>query len=310
MRRPRALRRGDRIALVAPASAFARDEFDAGVAELRRLGFEPVYDESVFARHHYTAGDAATRAAAFRRAWGDPSIAALIAVRGGYGSMQILPLLDRTEIRATPKAFIGYSDNTSLLTYLTTGCGIVAFHGPMLEGRFARGDAGYDFATFSHALMRAEAAGAVTHPAVETIKRGEAAGVLLGGTLTQLVSSLGTPFAFDPPREHILFVDEVGERPYRIDRMLTQLRQAGLLSRASGIVFGELPRCDEPGGSGPLVRTIVADVLADIPGPILFGLHSGHTDGVCLTLPFGVRAHVVASNAPELVIEEAAVTNG
>jgi muramoyltetrapeptide carboxypeptidase len=309
MRRPRALRRGDRIALVAPASAFAREEFDAGLIELRRRGFEPVFEPSVFARHHYTAGDAATRAAAFRRAWTDPSIAALMAVRGGYGSMQILPLLDRSEIRATPKPFIGYSDNTSLLTYLTTGCGLVAFHGPMIEGRVARGDAGYDFATFSRTLMQAEPAGPVTHSTLETIRPGEAAGLLLGGTLTQLVSSLGTPFAFDPPRGHILFVDEVAERPYRIDRMLTQLRQAGLLSRASGIVFGELPRCDEPGGAGPLVRTIVADVLADFSGPILFGLPSGHTDGVCLTLPLGVRARVVAGSSPELVIEEAAVTN-
>jgi muramoyltetrapeptide carboxypeptidase len=310
MRRPRALRRGDRIALVAPASAFARDEFDAGVAELRRRGFEPVYEESVFARHHYTAGDAATRAAAFRRAWTDPSIAALVAVRGGYGSMQLLPLLDRSEMRAAPKPFIGYSDNTSLLTYLTTGCGIVAFHGPMIEGRLARGETGYDFATFSRTLMKAEPAGVVTHSSLETIKKGEAVGLLLGGTLTQLVSSLGTPFAFDPPRGHVLFVDEVGERPYRIDRMLTQLRQSGLLSRAAAIVFGELPRCDEPGGAGPMVRTIVADVLADFPGPILFGLPSGHTDGVCLTLPLGVRARVVAAPAPELVIEEAAVSNG
>jgi len=310
MRRPRALKSGDRIALVAPASAFSRDQFDAGVAELRRLGFEPVYEESVFARHFYTAGDASTRAGAFRRAWTDPSIAALIAVRGGYGSMQMLPMLDRAEIRATPKAFIGYSDNTSLLAWLTTGCGLMAFHGPMLDQRFARGDAGYDIDTFSRALMRAEPAGAITHAGLEVLAPGEAAGILLGGTLTQLVASLGTPFAFDPPRGHVLFVDEVGERPYRIDRMLTQLRQAGLLARASGIVFGELPRCDEPGNAGPEIRTIAADVLADFPGPILFGLPSGHTDGACLTLPFGVRARVVTTPSPALVIEEAAVTNG
>ena len=309
MRRPRALRRGDRIALVAPASAFSRDAFDAGADELRRLGFEPVYEESVFARHHYTAGDAATRAGAFRRAWADPSIGALIAVRGGYGSMQLLPLLDRSEIRATPKPFVGYSDNTSLLAWLTTGCGVMAFHGPMLEGRLARGDAGYDVETFSRALMRCEPMGEITHPAVEVLAPGETAGLLLGGTLTQLVASLGTPFAFDPPRGHILFIDEVGERPYRIDRMLTQLRQAGLLARASGIVFGELPRCEEPGDAGPLVRTIIADVLAEFPGPILFGLPSGHTNGACLTLPLGVRARLVATGSPALVIEEAAVTD-
>jgi muramoyltetrapeptide carboxypeptidase len=310
MRRPRALRRGDRVALVAPASAFARDEFDAGVAELRRLGFQPVYDETVFARHHYTAGDAATRAAAFRRAWTDPSIAALVAVRGGFGSMQLLPLLDRGEIRSKPKPFIGYSDNTSLLAWITTGCGVVAFHGPMIEGRFARGEGGYDADTFTRVLTRAEPAGEITHPKLEVLAPGEAAGMLLGGTLTQIVASLGTPFAFDPPRDHILFIDEVGERPYRIDRMLTQYRQSGLLARAAAIVFGELPRCDEPGDAGPLVRTIVADVLSDFPGPILFGLPSGHTDGATLTLPFGVRARVVAGASPALVVEEAAVTNG
>lgn len=310
MRRGRALKSGDRIALVAPASPFARDEFDAGAAELQRLGFEPVWEESVFARRFYTAGDAATRAGAFRRAWIDPSIAALIAVRGGYGSMQLLPLLDRSEIRAVPKPFIGYSDNTALLAWLTTGCGVTAFHGPMLEGRLARGSAGYDLDTFNRALMRTEPPGVIAHPAVEVIAPGEAAGMLLGGTLTQLAASLGTPFAFDPPRGHILFVDEVGERPYRIDRMLTQLRQGGVLARAGGIVFGELPRCDEPGDSGPVIRAIVADVLADFPGPILFGLPSGHTTGACLTLPLGVRARVVTSPSPALVIEEAAVTNG
>src|SRR5205085_9240738 len=111
--KPRALSPGDRLAVIAPASPFARDEFDAGVAEIRTLGYEPVYDDSVFSRTRYTAGDPAVRASAFRRAWTDPAVAALIAVRGGYGSVQLLPLLDAAEIRRTPKAFIGYSDNTS-----------------------------------------------------------------------------------------------------------------------------------------------------------------------------------------------------
>jgi len=310
MRKPRALRPGDRVALVAPASAFSRDEFEAGVAELRRLGFDPVYEESVFARHHYLAGTAVTRAEAFRRAWTNPAVAALIAVRGGYGSLQLLPMLDRDEIRTTPKPFIAYSDNTSLLSWLTTGCGVVAFHGPMIEGRFARGEAGYDLETFKRVLMQPQPAGVIASPSLETIAPGEAAGTLLGGTLTQLVASLGTPFAFDPPRDHILFLDEVGERPFRIDRMLTQLRQSRLLARAAGIVFGELPRCDEPGDAGPHVRAIVADVLADFRGPILFGLPSGHTTGPCLTLPLGVRARVTTGASPAVIIEEAAVTNG
>jgi muramoyltetrapeptide carboxypeptidase len=131
--------------------------------------------------------------------------------------------------------------------------------------------------------------------------------VLLGGTLTNLMASLGTPYAFDPPAGHILFIDEVAERPYRIDRMLTQLRLAGLLSRASAIVFGELPRCDEPAEGGPAIKAVVADLLADFRGPILFGLPSGHTNGACMTLPFGVQARVVAGADPALFVEEAAV---
>jgi muramoyltetrapeptide carboxypeptidase len=307
MLKPRALRPGDRVALVAPASPFSRDAFDAGLAELRRIGFDPVYDDSVFARQRYVAGDPETRAAAFRKAWSDPSIAALIAVRGGYGSVQLLPLLDVAEIQRTAKAFIGYSDTTSLLAWLTGACGIVSFHGPMIDGRFEKGDAGYDPDTFTRILMRAEPPGAITHPSLTVLRDGDAAGVLLGGTLTQLLASLGTPYAFDPPRGHILFIDEVGERPYRIDRMITQLALAGVLARASGLVFGELPRCDEPGADGPAIREVVADLVSTFRGPVLFGLPSGHTSGATLTLPFGVRARVITRPAPALIIEEAAV---
>lgn len=307
MLKPRALRPGDRVAVVAPASSFARAEFDAGLDELRRLGYEPVFDDSVFARARYTAGDPAVRAAAFRRAWADDSIAALIAVRGGYGSVQLLPLLDPAEMRRRPKAFIGYSDNTSLLAWLTGSCGIVAFHGPMLEGRLAKGESAYDRDSFTRVLARAGAAGAIAHPQLEALHPGEARGMLLGGTLTQLLASFGTPYAFDPPAGHILFIDEVAERPYRIDRMLTQLRLSGLLSRASAVVFGELPRCDEPADGGPGIKTVVAELLAGFPGPVLFGLPSGHTAGACMTLPFGVQARVVTAPAPALILEEAAV---
>jgi muramoyltetrapeptide carboxypeptidase len=308
MRKPRALRPGDRIAVVAPASAFARADFDAGVSELRALGFVPVYEESVFERRAYAAGSAASRAAAFERAWRDPDIAALIAVRGGYGSVHLLPLLgDLLMLSPTPKAFIGYSDNTSLLSWLTLIGGIVSFHGPMLEGRLARGVAGYDRETFMRCLCRAQPADEISHPQVEVLHSGEAAGMLIGGTLTQICASLGTPYAFDPPAGCILFVDEVGERPYRLDRMLTQLYLSGILSRAAGLVFGELPRCDEPGGS-PTAREVVEELTRGFRGPILYGLPSGHTAGPTLTLPFGVRARVLTTPRPALIIEEAAVT--
>ncbi|MGH9372732.1 MAG: S66 peptidase family protein [Vicinamibacterales bacterium] len=305
--KPKALRSGDRIAIVAPASPFAREEFDAGVAELRGLGFEPVYSENVFARDLYLAGSADVRARDLLDAWTDPGVAGIIAARGGYGSVHLLPLLNAEAFRRLPKAFIGYSDNTSLLTWLMQTCGMVTFHGPMVEGRFARGVTGYDRDTFVRCLCRAEPLGELAPPQLESLAPGEAAGELVGGTLTQLVASLGTPFAFDPPAGCVLFLDEVTERPYRLDRMLTQLRSSGLLVRVAAIVFNELPRCDEPGGT-PTARDAVRMVLKDFPGPILFGLPSGHSDGPTMTLPFGVSARVIARSRPALVIEEAAVS--
>jgi muramoyltetrapeptide carboxypeptidase len=307
MMKPRALRPGDRIAVVSPASPFARQEFDAGIEEIRRLGFEPTWDDSVFARDAYVSGSPATRAAAFLEAWFDPSIAALIAVRGGYGSVHILPLLLADELRRSPKAFIGYSDNTSLLTWLTCGCGVAAFHGPMLEKRLAHGSQGYHRESFERVLTRAEPGGELAPDTLVALQDGDAEGPLYGGTLTQLLASFSTPYAFDPPDGAILFLEDVNERPYKLDRMLTQLRLSGVLGRARGIVFGEMRACDEPGGQ-PCARDVIARVLAGFPGPILYGFPSGHTTGPCWTLPLGVRTRLVTTARPRVVIEEAAVT--
>lgn len=307
MLKPRALRSGDRVAVIAPASPCDRTEFDEGIAELGRLGFEPVFDETVFARRAYVAGDSASRATAFLRAWHDPAVAGLIAARGGYGSVHILPWLTPEAIRAAPKPFIGYSDLTSVLTHLTINCGIVCFHGPMLAGRLGRQAAGYDRSSFLQCLTKTEPVGELRPAGLEVIKSGIAEGRLYGGTLTQLAASLGTPYAFHPPDRHVLFIEDVSERPYRLDRMLTQLRLGGVLDAAAAVIVGELPRCDEPGGD-PTARATIADVLRDFPGPVLFGFPSGHTAGPALTLPFGVRVRVIADAHPHVVIEESAVT--
>jgi len=303
--KPPRLQPGDRIALVAPASAFKRDEFDAGVAELGRLGFEAVYDERVFDRDRFVAGDPVTRVAALHDAWNDATIAAIVAVRGGYGSAQLLPLINVDRMRAAQKIFVGYSDVTALL-WLHARHGLVAFHGPMIEHRLSAGARGYDQTSFLGALTRAEPLGALRPVGLQTLHAGEASGVLFGGTLTQLTASLGTPWAFDPPDGCILFIEEVRERPYRIDRMLTQLAQADILNRARALVFGEMPSCDEPGGEHP-IRDVLFDYFRKFSGPVVFGFPSGHTTGPTWTLPFGVRARVVTSPSPAVVIEEAAV---
>jgi muramoyltetrapeptide carboxypeptidase len=308
MLKPRALKPGSRIAVVAPASSFKREEFDAGVAEISRLGFVPVYDDSVFAKGipPYVAGSAELRGRSLKAALSDPSIDGIIAVRGGYGSAQVLPLLDTDEVRRACKPFIGYSDLTAVLNFFAIQCGVVSFHGPMLDECLSRGEAKYDRASLLNAVCRPMPVGELSPAGLEAIRGGEAAGVLLGGTVTQLLATLGTAWPFNPPQGFVLFFEEVGERPYRLDRMLLQLRQTGILSRASAIVIGELNGCDEPDGR-VTGRGVMAQLLSDFAGPVLIGFPSGHTKGPVFTLPFGVTCRVIANGRPRLVIEEAAV---
>jgi muramoyltetrapeptide carboxypeptidase len=306
MHKPPALVPGDRIAIVSPASPFSRDEFDKGVEEIRRLGFEPVYLDTVFDRSLFTSGPAELRAASFVRVWSDPSVKALIAVRGGYGSVQLLPELEGWDPGHSPKIFIAYSDNTSLLTWLTCTHQIPVIHGPMLEGRLSKGAEGYDEQSFMR-LLRGDGVGMeLRPPELAVLATGEASGPLFGGTMTQLCASLGTPFAFDPPAGCILFLEDVNERPYRIDRMLVQLRLAGVLGRARAIVFGEMRGCDEPEGK-LRIRDLLPELLEDFDGPILAGFPSGHTTGPCWSLPLGVQVTVRTDGSPALIVEESPV---
>ncbi len=290
---------------MAPASPFNRDEFTRGVAEIQRLGFVPVFDDSVFSREcGYLAGSPEVRAEAFSRHWTDPDVAALIAVRGGYGSVHILPLLDRARVVQRPKLFIGYSDNTSVLSWLTCQCGITALHGPMIEGRLA-GGAGYDEPSFLELLS--DGRGLELAPqGLTVVREGDARGPLFGGTITQLVASLGTPFAFDPPDGCVLFLEDVSERPYRIDRMLTQLELSGVLAKARALVFGEMRGCDEPEGTVTALDAI-RRTTRGFPGPIVVGFPSGHTTGPTWTLPLGVDVTVSTRPQPAIVVEEAPV---
>lgn len=301
----RRLKPGDRVALVAPASSFPPEEVQAGVAELARLGLEAVYDDSIFDRDVFVAGSVQTRVNAIVKAWRDPDIAALVAVRGGYGSAQLLPYLDPDELRDARKALVGYSDITALLClYLRHG--LAAIHGPMIDRRLSKGPAAYDEDSFRRVLLQEGPAGDFAPPQLETLHAGSAAGVLVGGTLTQLMASMGTPWQFDPPPGCVLFLEDIGERPYRIHRQLTQAAQAGLFVRTAAVVFGEFPGCDEPGGD-PAIRDVLRDFTREFRGPVLFNFPSGHTRGATWTLPFGVKAEVTGGASPVVRILEAAV---
>jgi muramoyltetrapeptide carboxypeptidase len=308
MRRPPALKPGDRLAVVAPASAFDAAQFERGLDELRTLGFEPVFDETIFARTGYVAGPAGHRAAALVRAWTDPHVAGIVAVRGGYGSAHLLPLMDPAIARAHPKVLLGYSDLTTLQIWLTQEAGVVAFQAPMLEGRLACGAAGYDRESLLRVVTRPEPAGELAPGLLTAFRAGEVSGPVFGGTLTQLAASLGGPWAFAPPAGHVLFLEDVGERPYRLDRLVTQLRHAGMLRQAAAVVLGTFPDCDEPGGS-PTARDVLASLFQEFDGPVVYGLPVGHVNGPAFTLPLGVPVRVKAGrDGARIIIEEAAVT--
>lgn len=303
--RLRRLKPGDRVALVAPASSFPPEEIPAGVAELKRLGLEAVCADGIFEKATFEAGSVQTRVAGILKAWRDPDIAALFAIRGGYGSAQLLPFLDPAELVAARKAIVGYSDITSLLN-LYVRHGLPAIHGPMIERRIAKGPSAYDVDSLRRVLMEVEPAGDLRPAELETLHAGTATGVMVGGTLTQLMASMGTPWAFEPPHGAVLFLEDIGERPYRIHRLLTQAAQAGLFVHASAIVFGEFPGCDEPGGT-PVIRDVLREFTAEFRGPVLFNFPSGHTTGPTWTLPFGVRAEVVGGPSPLVRVLESAV---
>ena len=281
------------------------EEVEAGVTELARLGLEAVYDRTVFDKDRFVAGTVETRVRAILNAWEDPSIAALVAIRGGYGSAQLLPYLDPGLMVSGRKALIGYSDITAILS-LYQRHGLTAIHGPMIDRRISKGPTAYDEDSFRRVLMSSEPAGDLTPPQIESLRPGSASGVLTGGTLTQLMASMGTPWEFDPPHGCVLFIEDIGERPYRIHRLLTQASQAGLFVNATAIIFGEFPGCDEPGGD-PAIRDVLRDFMGEFRGPVLFNFPSGHTAGPTWTLPFGVKAEVVGGPAPSVRILEAAV---
>jgi muramoyltetrapeptide carboxypeptidase len=306
--KPPAVRPGDRIAVVAPASRFDAGALTSGLDELRRLGFTPVFYPAVFSARRHVAGEPGDRARALMAAWNDPDVAAVFTARGGYGSVELLPHLSIDELRRFPKPLVGYSDITALLSLLTTRCGITALHGPCVAAGLDRGASGYDAATLVRMLTTGEAVGVLPAPGLETLQPGDASGPLFGGNLTQLAASMGTPYAFDPPVGCVLFLEDVNERPYRIDRLLTQLRFAGIVDRARAVVFGELPGCDEADGS-LTAREVVADAMREFPGPVVWGLPAGHTAGPSLTLPLGVRARVSAGASSVVEILESAVAD-
>jgi muramoyltetrapeptide carboxypeptidase len=285
MQKPAPLRRGDLIGVVAPAAVVDEPNLSAGVQMLETAGFRTRLGVAALKKSGYLAGTDRERVTDLHDMFRDPTVKAIIAARGGYGSGRLLPLVDPTIARAHPKILVGHSDLTFLLNDLVQRADLVTFHGPMVDGLSKRPDA----ARFLLALLSGDRVG-WHQPAQAVVQPGTAEGVLVGGCLSVLVSTLGTPYAIET-RDRLLFLEEVNEKPFRIDRMLIQLRQAGRLDGVAGVIFGEMDGCIAAPNERVSVRDVIAEIFADAPYPVAFGLPSGHGSGT-LTLPLGVRARL------------------
>jgi muramoyltetrapeptide carboxypeptidase len=288
--KPPALRQGDKIGLIAPASSFSREGFTAGCDRLRQMGYEPVYASDIFDRDIYFAGPAERRTREFTEFWQRGDIAALICVRGGYGSNYLLESLDFAMAARRPKILLGCSDITTLLTAIADRTGLVTFHGPMVAKDIADGT--FDASSFNNSLQGASDWSAPAS-GVEVLRPGKARGRLYGGCLSMLVASLGTEYEIQT-EDSILFIEDIAEKPYRIDRMLMQLRLAGKLEGVRGFVFGEMLDCAPPKGETYTLQQVIMRVLAAYDVPVVYGLKSGHVSSGNITLPFGVQAELNA----------------
>jgi muramoyltetrapeptide carboxypeptidase len=293
--RPPALRRGDVVGIVAPASNIKRELLDAGCERLRQLGYRPFYLDSILEQDLYFAGPVERRARELEQMFAREEVRAIVCARGGYGANYLLRALDLKAISRTPKIFVGYSDNTTLLTWFSDAAGFVTFHGPMVTKDFVW-EGGIDLASWEAALTGAAEWPITPQVPAKPLLEGFAQGVLYGGCLSMLVASLGTPFEIRTSGT-ILFIEDVGAKPYQIDRMLMQLKLAGKFKEVRGVVFGEMLDCLQHTDQEYTLEGVILRVIGDLGVPVAYGLRSGHVSSSNITLPIGVRAELAISGA-------------
>ena len=304
--KPPALRPGDLIGIVAPASNIKPDLLAEGCRELERLGFRTLHRPGITTSYRYFSGTDERRAAELLEMIRTPEVRAIFCARGGYGSARLIPYLEPEIIQANPKIINGSSDITTLLTFLDRN-GLVGFHGPMVATAIRQGAAGYDQKLLLD-VLRGES---VRFPVdgTQVLRSGNSEGRLTGGCLSLVVATLGTAYEIDTS-DSILVLEDLDTKPYQIDRMLTQLKHAGKLESVQGIVFGEMLNCVQHVNQGYSLKEVVMDVLADTAFPVLYGFPTGHTSGPNAMVPFGVRARLSLGPSPAFELVEPAVSVG
>jgi muramoyltetrapeptide carboxypeptidase len=286
--KPRALRPGATLAIISPASTPKPDLVHRGIAHLHSLGYKTVLGvHALDSGPLYYAGAIEDRLHDLHSAFADPAIDGIVCTRGGWGSAELLPHLDAAVIRSNPKVFVGYSDHTSLHCWLHNEANLVTFYGPMVAADFSRDD-GVDLASW-HGLQNDGPWSVGIAEGLRVLRPGLAQGLLTGGCISIFVEALGTPYAPRIENSSVLFLEDIGTKPYQWDRMLLHLRYSGLLEKVTGIVFGDMRQCVAPDEEEYLDRAIL-HALGDFDGPIAIGLRSGHVGVSNITLPLGVSA--------------------
>ncbi len=292
--KPSAFRPGDAVRVLALASPVKDDLLQKGCDELTRLGYVPKVDRaSVLASESFFAGSAANRGVALQTALVESDSKAIFCSRGGYGSNYLLDSWSSPPAR--PKILLGSSDITSLQIFLWQKYRWVTFYGPMVASNFCHGAGaphGYDPASLAQALTETSRGWTIALQG-ESLIHGSTEGTVLGGCLTLLETSLGTPWELDP-HGAILILEDRGMKPYQVDRALMHLKQAGKFRGVAGVVLGEFPECDPP-ESGETVRDVARRILTPLGFPIVWGAPVGHTERAALTIPLGVRARLLAT---------------
>jgi muramoyltetrapeptide carboxypeptidase len=307
--KPLALKSGDSVRLVSLASPIKEHLLQQGCEEILRLGLQPVVDErTVLARTGTFAGPADMRFAALREGLAERGTSALFCTRGGYGSNYLLECLKPEALPAAPKIVLGCSDLTSLQIYLWQKFGWVTFYGPMVATNFCRGAGlphGYDRETLLSALNETDRGWTIDLQG-EVLAPGNATGVLVGGCLTLVETTLGTPWDLDTTGA-ILVLEDRGMKPYAVDRALMHLLQAGKLRGIAGVILGDFPESEVSVG-GETAQDVAQRIFAPLGIPVVWGSPIGHTARAMLTVPLGVRARLIAdqSAAPSLEILEPA----
>jgi len=304
--KPPALRPGDTVGIIAPASNIRRIDLDAGCEALRLAGYIPFYFDSILEQDLYFAGSVDRRARELEEMFTRDEVRAILCARGGYGANYLLNRIDPEIIRAHPKIFVGYSDVSALLTYFCDAVGMVTFHGPMAAKDWTHAN-GVDLASWQAATTGTMPWNAALGAETSALSDGETEGVLYGGCLSILVASLGTPYQIDT-QCNILFLEDVAAKTYQIDRMLMQLKLGGHLAKVRGIVFGEMQECVQSANQGYTLQEVIKRIVGDLGVPVAYGVKSGHVSSGNITLPFGVRSRLtVRSNQVRLDILESAV---